>query len=192
MRRVVVTGMGLVSCLGHDKETVTKSLREGKSGISFNETFKEMGLRSHVSGSIEIDLGEHIDRKHLRFMGDAASFAYISLQKAIDDAGLDAEQVSNPRTGLIAGSGSIVALALGAIAVTVGAAGCDPQADTSTASHNKVSTIISFSACFRCTFIQKDTPHSYCFIRLPGPEPPRPGRYLGYRRVFSVGSIPSV
>jgi 3-oxoacyl-[acyl-carrier-protein] synthase-1 len=64
-----------------------------------------MGLRSHVSGSIEIDLGEHIDRKHLRFMGDAASFAYISLQKAIDDAGLDAEQVSNPRTGLIAGSG---------------------------------------------------------------------------------------
>ena len=105
MRRVVVTGMGLVSCLGHDKETVIKSLREGKSGISFNETFKEMGLRSHVSGSIEIDLGEHIDRKHLRFMGDAASFAYISLQKAIDDAGLDAEQVSNPRTGLIAGSG---------------------------------------------------------------------------------------
>jgi 3-oxoacyl-[acyl-carrier-protein] synthase-1 len=97
--------MGLVSCLGHDKETVIKSLREGKSGISFNETFKEMGLRSHVSGSIEIDLGEHIDRKHLRFMGDAASFAYISLQKAIDDAGLDAEQVSNPRTGLIAGSG---------------------------------------------------------------------------------------
>jgi 3-oxoacyl-[acyl-carrier-protein] synthase-1 len=84
---------------------VIKSLREGKSGISFNETFKEMGLRSHVSGSIEIDLGEHIDRKHLRFMGDAASFAYISLQKAIDDAGLDAEQVSNPRTGLIAGSG---------------------------------------------------------------------------------------
>jgi len=101
MRRVVVTGMGLVSCLGHDKETVIKSLREGKSGISFNETFKEMGLRSHVSGSIEIDLGEHIDRKHLRFMGDAASFAYISLQKAIDDAGLDAEQVSNPRTGLM-------------------------------------------------------------------------------------------
>ena len=105
MRRVVVTGMGLVSCLGHDKETVTKSLRDGKSGISFNESFKEMGLRSQVSGSVDIDLSEYIDRKHLRFMGDAASFAYISMQKAIADAGLDAEQVSNPRTGLIAGSG---------------------------------------------------------------------------------------
>ena len=105
MRRVVVTGMGLVSCLGHSKESVLESLREGISGIRFNEKFEEMGLRSQVSGSVDIDLSEHIDRKHLRFMGDAASYAYISMQKAIDDAGLDDEHVSNPRTGLIAGSG---------------------------------------------------------------------------------------
>ncbi|MCP4048840.1 MAG: beta-ketoacyl-ACP synthase I [Gammaproteobacteria bacterium] len=105
MRRVVVTGMGLVSCLGNDKESVVESLREGKSGISFNEDFKEIGLRSHVSGAVDIDLREHIDRKVLRFMGDAAAYAYVSMQKAIDDAGLDEDQVSNIRTGLIAGSG---------------------------------------------------------------------------------------
>jgi len=105
MRRVVVTGMGLVSCLGNDKESVVESLREGKSGISFNEDFKEIGLRSHVSGAVDIDLSEHIDRKVLRFMGDAAAYAYVSMQKAIDDAGLSEDQVSNIRTGLIAGSG---------------------------------------------------------------------------------------
>ncbi len=105
MRRVVVTGMGLVSCLGNTKESVTESLRDGKSGISFNEDFEKMGLRSHVCGSVDIDLSEHIDRKHLRFMGDAASYAYVSMQSAIDDAGLSDEQVSNVRTGLIAGSG---------------------------------------------------------------------------------------
>lgn len=105
MRRVVITGMGLVSCLGNDKQTVTESLREGRSGITFNEDFKSIGLRSHVSGSVDIDLTEHIDRKHLRFMGDAASYAYVAMQKAIEDAGLSEEHVSNPRTGLIAGSG---------------------------------------------------------------------------------------
>jgi len=105
MRRVVVTGMGLVSCLGNDKESVVESLREGKSGISFNEDFKEIGLRSHISGAVDIDLSEHIDRKVLRFMGDAAAYAYVSMQKAIDDAGLSEDQVSNIRTGLIAGSG---------------------------------------------------------------------------------------
>ena len=105
MRRVVVTGLGLVSCLGNDKQTVTESLREGRSGITFNEEFKAIGLRSHVSGSVDIDLKEHIDRKHLRFMGDAASYAYVAMQNAIDDAGLTQTQISNPRTGLIAGSG---------------------------------------------------------------------------------------
>jgi len=105
MRRVVVTGMGLVSCLGNTRESVTESLRDGKSGISFNEDFEKIGLRSHVCGSVDIDLSEHINRKHLRFMGDAASYAYISMQSAIDDAGLSDEQVSNVRTGLIAGSG---------------------------------------------------------------------------------------
>ncbi len=105
MRRVVVTGMGIVSCLGNSKESVAASLREGKSGIRANQKFREMGMRSHVSGSVDIDLAALIDRKHLRFMGDAASYAYLSLQQAIADAGLDEGQVSNPRTGLIAGSG---------------------------------------------------------------------------------------
>jgi 3-oxoacyl-[acyl-carrier-protein] synthase-1 len=105
MRRVVVTGIGVVSCLGNSKEDVLDSLREGRSGISFNESFKEMGLRSHVCGSVDIDISEYIDRKVRRFMGDAAAYAYISMQQAIDDAGLDATDISNPRTGLIAGSG---------------------------------------------------------------------------------------
>jgi 3-oxoacyl-[acyl-carrier-protein] synthase-1 len=105
MRRVVVTGMGLVSCLGNTKEAVTESLRDGKSGISFNQSFEEMGLRSQVCGSVDIDLSEHINRKVLRFMGDAAAYAYVSMQSAIDDSGLTDEQVSNLRTGLIAGSG---------------------------------------------------------------------------------------
>ena len=105
MRRVVVTGMGIVSCLGNSKSAVTESLRHGKSGISFNEKFKEMGLRSQVCGSVDIDLAGIIDRKHKRFMGDAASYAYVALQQAIEDAGLEDQDVSNPRTGLIAGSG---------------------------------------------------------------------------------------
>jgi 3-oxoacyl-[acyl-carrier-protein] synthase-1 len=105
MRRVVVTGMGLVSCLGNTTEDVLESLRDGIPGIRFNEEFEKMGLRSHVSGSVNVDLAEHINRKHLRFMGDAAAYAYISMQKAIDDAGLDDDQVSNEKTGLIAGSG---------------------------------------------------------------------------------------
>ncbi len=105
MRRVVVTGMGVVSCLGNSKVSVSESLRNGRSGIRFNESYREMGLRSQVSGSVEIDFGEHIDRKHLRFMGDAAACAYIAMQQAIDDAGLEAGQVSNPRTGIIASSG---------------------------------------------------------------------------------------
>jgi len=105
VRRVVVSGMGIVSCLGNSKETVSASLRDGKSGISFNTTYAEMGLRSKVCGSVDIDLEARIDRKHLRFMGDAAAYAYISMQEAIVDAGLSEAEVSNERTGLIAGSG---------------------------------------------------------------------------------------
>lgn len=105
MRRVVVTGIGVVSCLGNSRDEVTETLKQGRSGISFNETFAEMGLRSHVCGSVDIDLSEHIDRKVKRFMGDAAAYSYIAMQQAIDDAGLTESEVSNPRTGLIAGSG---------------------------------------------------------------------------------------
>ncbi len=105
MRRVVITGMGIVSCLGNTPESVLESLRLSRSGITFNEDFKEIGLRSHVCGSVDIDLSEHIDRKVRRFMGDAAAYAYVAMQSAITDAGLTDEQVSNERTGLIAGSG---------------------------------------------------------------------------------------
>jgi 3-oxoacyl-[acyl-carrier-protein] synthase-1 len=105
MKRVVVTGMGIVSCLGNDKNAVLDALRAGRSGIKFQETYKEMGFRSHVAGSVDINLSELIDRKVLRFMGDAAAYAYLSMQQAIADSGLSEEQVSNERTGIIMGSG---------------------------------------------------------------------------------------
>ena len=101
MRRVVITGYGIVSCLGNDKATVIDSLREGKSGIRFKEEYNEMGMRSHVAGSIDINLDDFIDRKVKRFMGDAAAFTYIAMQQAVADAGLEDEQISNPRTGLV-------------------------------------------------------------------------------------------
>src|SRR5690554_5823776 len=105
MRRAVITGIGIVSCIGTDKATVTESLRTGRSGIRFNPSYAEAGLRSQISGSVDINLEELIDRKVLRFMGDAAAFSYLSMQQAIADSGLTEEQVSSPRTGLIAGSG---------------------------------------------------------------------------------------
>jgi 3-oxoacyl-[acyl-carrier-protein] synthase-1 len=105
MKRVVVTGMGIVSCLGNDTRTVTEALREGRSGIRFVKAYKEIGLRSQIAGTLQIDPAEHIDRKTLRFMGNAAVFAYISMDQAIKDAGLEPDDVSNPRTGLIMGSG---------------------------------------------------------------------------------------
>ena len=105
MRRVVVTGIGIVSCLGIDKQNVLNSLREGRSGISFQPEYKEMGLRSHVAGSVDIDFSEVIDRKILRFMGDAAAYGYLSMEQAIKDSGLSEDQVSNYRTGIIMGAG---------------------------------------------------------------------------------------
>lgn len=105
MKRVVVTGMGIVSCIGDDKATVLDALKTGKSGIKYNESYAERGFRSKVSGSVDIDLSEHIDRKILRFMGDAAGFNYIAMQRAIEDSGLSEDQVSNERTGIIVGSG---------------------------------------------------------------------------------------
>ena len=105
MRRVVITGMGIVSCLGNDTQAVTESLREGHSGIRAVEAYKEIGLRSQVAGTLQIDIEDHIDRKPSRFMGGAAAYAYISMEQAIRDSGLTEDQVSNPRTGLIMGSG---------------------------------------------------------------------------------------
>jgi len=105
MRRVVVTGIGIVSCLGSDKQTVLESLQLGRSGIRFRPEYKEMGLRSHIAGWIDLDLPSLIDRKILRFMGDAAAFGYLSMEQAIKDAGLKDEEVSNIRTGIIMGAG---------------------------------------------------------------------------------------
>jgi 3-oxoacyl-[acyl-carrier-protein] synthase-1 len=104
MRRVVITGLGIVSSLGNDAATVESSLRNGKSGIQFQEAYATRNFRSHVEGAINVDL-DQIDRKHRRFMGDAAAYAYLAMQQAIADSGLTPEQVVNPRTGLIAGSG---------------------------------------------------------------------------------------
>lgn len=105
MRRVVITGMGIVSCLGNTKADVSESLRAGKSGIRLKQDYVDIGMRSQVAGSPVIDLDAFIDRKPRRFMGDAAAFAYVAMQQAIADAGLSEDDVSNPRTGLIAGSG---------------------------------------------------------------------------------------
>ena len=105
MKRVVVTGMGIVSCLGNDKQAVLESLRSGQSGIRFKEEYQQLAMRSHVAGSIHINLDEYIERKVKRFMGNAAAYAYIAMQQAISDSGLTTEEVSNIRTGLIAGSG---------------------------------------------------------------------------------------
>ena len=104
-RRVVVTGMGIASCLGNDLDSVSEALRQGRSGIRFIPEYAELGLRSQVAGVPEVDLDAAIDRKLKRFMGDAAAYAYLSMRDAIADAGLDDAQVRDPRTGVIAGSG---------------------------------------------------------------------------------------
>jgi 3-oxoacyl-[acyl-carrier-protein] synthase-1 len=105
MRRVVVTGLGIVSSIGNNKIEVADSLRQGRSGIVFSEVYKEMGFRSQVHGPIKINLDDFIDRKIKRFMGDGAAFNYIAMQQAIADSGLEESEVSNVRTGLVVGSG---------------------------------------------------------------------------------------
>ncbi|MDF1482581.1 beta-ketoacyl-ACP synthase I [Extensimonas sp. H3M7-6] len=104
-QRVVITGTGIVSCIGNDSASVTAALRAGRSGIRAMPEFAEMGLRSQVAGVPQIDLDAHIDRKQRRFMGDAAAYAHIALAQAIAQAGLTPAEVSHPRTGLIMGSG---------------------------------------------------------------------------------------
>lgn len=106
MKRVVITGIGIISSIGNNKEEVLASLKEGKSGIEFVPKFAEVGMRSQVAGTIKLNPAELIDRKIYRFMGDAAAYAYLSMKEAIEDAGLTEEQVSNDRTGLIIGAGT--------------------------------------------------------------------------------------
>ncbi|KAA9008161.1 beta-ketoacyl-ACP synthase I [Histidinibacterium aquaticum] len=105
MRRVVVTGLGIVSPIGNNAAEVTEALRAGRSGIEAVEEMKEHGFRSQIAGTPKIDVTEHVDKRTLRFMGPGAAYAYISMQQAIADAGLSEDEVSNPSTGLIAGSG---------------------------------------------------------------------------------------
>ncbi|WP_407275360.1 beta-ketoacyl-ACP synthase I [Halothiobacillus sp. DCM-1] len=105
MRRVVITGMGIVSSLGNNTKEVLASLRAGRSGIETNPEQVEHGFRSHIAGTLKINPEEHIDRKLYRFMGAAAAYTYLAMQEAITESGLTAEQVSHPRTGLIVGSG---------------------------------------------------------------------------------------
>ena len=105
MHRVVVTGAGIVSCLGNDRPTVTEALRNGRSGIGYRDAYAEMGLRSRVAGRPEIDLDARVPRKPRRFMGDAAAYAYVAMEDAAREAGLDPGGLSDPRIGLIAGSG---------------------------------------------------------------------------------------
>ena len=105
MRRVVITGLGIVSSIGNNKQEVIDSLREGKSGIEFIPEYEELGFRSHVGGTVNINTEELIDRKVRRFMGNSAAYNYVAMQEAIEDSGLGDDMVSNVRTGLIAGSG---------------------------------------------------------------------------------------
>lgn len=106
MRRAVITGLGIVSSIGNNQQEVLASLREGRSGITFSQEMKDSGMRSHVWGNVKLDTAGLIDRKVVRFMSDASIYAYLSMEQAVSDAGLTAEQYqNNPRVGLIAGSG---------------------------------------------------------------------------------------
>ena len=105
LRRVVITGLGIVSSIGNNQEEVTEALKAGKSGLSFSQEYADMGFRSHVHGDLDIDLDALIDRKLKRFMGDGAAYNYIAMQQAIEDSGLDESDVSNVRSGLVVGSG---------------------------------------------------------------------------------------
>ena len=105
MRRVAITGLGVVSSIGNNADEVLRSLKAGTSGISANQDMKDYGFRSQVAGAINLDPADHIDKRTLRFMGPGAAYAYIAMEQAISDAGLSKAEISNPRTGLIAGSG---------------------------------------------------------------------------------------
>ena len=105
MRRVVITGMGIISSIGNNIEEVTQSLRDGKSGIVAAPDYAEKGFRSQIHGEPQIDVTEHIDKRQMRFMGNGAAYNYLAMEQAIADSGLEENEVSNERTGLVMGSG---------------------------------------------------------------------------------------
>ena len=105
MKRVVVTGIGIVSCLGNNQDEVFQSLLNSKSGISFCEEYKEHNLKSHIHGKPNIKLQDHVDRKTIRFMGSGSAYNYIAMKEAVKDSGLEEKDVSNNSTGIVMGSG---------------------------------------------------------------------------------------
>ena len=105
LKRVVITGLGIKSSIGTNQEEVLSALKSATGGVAYSQEYADLGFRSHLYAPIELDLGALIDRKQKRFMGDAAAYAYLAMQEAISDSGLDEENISNPRTGLIVGTG---------------------------------------------------------------------------------------
>ena len=105
MKRVVVTGLGIVSSIGNNAEEVLASLKSGASGIVASEEMAEHGFRSQIAGTLKLDIAEHVEKRTLRFMGPGAAYAHIAMSQAIADAGLEESDIINPRTGLVAGSG---------------------------------------------------------------------------------------
>ena len=105
MKRVVITGIGVVSCLGNNQEEVYQSLLNSKSGISYCEEYKEHNLKSHIHGKPNIKIADHVDRKIIRFMGSGSAYNYIAMKEAVKDSGLDDKDISNPSTGIVMGSG---------------------------------------------------------------------------------------
>ena len=125
MRRVVVTGLGIISPLGNSTAEVTTALKSGTSGVEASPEMAEHGFRSQIAGTLKINPAEHIDKRRMRFMGPGAAYAYLSMEQAIADAGLSEDQVVNPMTGLIAGSGGPSTSAMLAAHQTVLKIGCD-------------------------------------------------------------------
>ena len=118
MRRVVVTGLGIVSSIGNNAAEVTESLKQGKSGIEFMPEYRDLGFRSQVAGTLKLDVDALVDRRLRRFMGDGSAYAWVAMSEAIADAGLTEAEISNERTGLIAGSGGPTTGAIVQAAIT--------------------------------------------------------------------------
>ena len=118
MRRVVVTGLGIVSSIGNDVGQVVESLKTGRSGIEFMPSYRDLGFRSQVAGTLKVDLDKLVDRRLRRFMGDGSAYAWLAMKEAIGDAGLTDAEISNPRTGLVAGSGGPTTGAIVQAAIT--------------------------------------------------------------------------
>ena len=145
MKNVVITGMGIKSCIGNNYVDVLNSLQNGRSGIAFNRTYSEMGFRSCISGSININLSDHIDRKLLRFMGESSGYAYLATKDALEMAGIEEEDLDSPKIGIVAGSGGAstrVMIASGDIAREKGPKRIGPYGVTKSMS-SSISAIIA-------------------------------------------------